>query len=137
MKIKTVLFGVVTVLVCLAFLGSGIANLVHATNIARDMAHLGYPAYFSTILGSWKILGALAVAVPAFPRLKEWAYAGMMFDLTGAAISRGVAGDGAAGVIPPLILGSLVVASWVLRPHGRVLRTLPTRKPVLEEGVPR
>lgn len=128
MKSKTVLFAVVTVLVCLAFLGSGIANLVHAAYIARDMAHLGYPAYFSTLLGSWKILGALAVAVPAFPRLKEWAYAGMMFDLTGAAISRGVAGDGAAGVIPPLILASLVVASWALRPHGRVLPALSTRK---------
>ena len=137
MRSKTVLFGVVTVLVCLAFLGSGIANLVHATYIARDMAHLGYPTYFSNILGAWKVLGALAVAVPAFPRLKEWAYAGMMFDLTGAAISRGVAGDGAAGVIPPLIVATLVVASWGLRPDGRVLRTLPPQKLALKKGVSR
>jgi hypothetical protein len=137
MTSKTVPFGVVTVLVCLAFLGSGIANLMHAAYVAQDMAHLGYPAYFSTILGAWKVLGALAVAVPAFPRLKEWAYAGMMFDLTGAAISRGVAGDGAAGVIPPLVVATLVVASWGLRPDGRVLRTLPTQKPVLEKGVSR
>ena len=137
MRSKTVLFGVVTVLVCLAFLGSGIANLVHATYIARDMAHLGYPTYFSTILGAWKVLGALAVAVPAFPRLKEWAYAGMMFDLTGAAISRGVAGDGAAGVIPPLIVATLVVASWGLRPDGRVLRTFPPQKLALKKGVSR
>lgn len=138
MTSKTVGFGVVTVLVCVAFLGSGIANLVHAAYIAEDMARLGYPAYFSTILGAWKVLGALAVASPAFPRLKEWAYAGMMFDLTGAAISRGVAGDGAAGVIPPLIVATLVVASWRLRPDGgRVLRTLPTYKPAVEEGVSR
>jgi uncharacterized membrane protein YphA (DoxX/SURF4 family) len=137
MRSKTVSFGVVTFLVCMAFLGSGIANLVHAAYIAQDMAHLGYPAYFSTILGAWKVLGAVAVAVPAFPRLKEWAYAGMMFDLTGAAISRGVAGDGAAGVIPPLIAATLVVASWGLRPDGRVLRTLPMRKPALEQGVSR
>ena len=89
------------------------------------------------VLGAWKLLGALAVAVPAFPRLKEWAYAGMMFDLTGAAISRAVAGDGAAGVAPPLIIASLVVASWALRPHGRVLQTLPTRKPALAQGVAR
>jgi uncharacterized membrane protein YphA (DoxX/SURF4 family) len=135
MRSKTIPFWVVTVLVCLAFLGSGIANLVHAAYIAQDMAHLGYPAYFSTILGAWKVLGALAVAAPALPRLKEWAYAGMMFDLTGAAISRGVAGDGAAGVIPPLIVATLVVASWGLRPDSRVLRTLPMRKPALEEGV--
>ena len=116
MSARTITFWFVTALVFLAFLGSGIGNLVHAPNIARDMAHLGYPAYFSTILGTWKVLGALAVAVPAFPRVKEWAYAGMMFDLTGAAISRAVAGDGAPGVIPPLIVAGLVVASWALRP---------------------
>ena len=135
MKRKTVLFAVVTLLVCAAFLGSGIANLVHANHIAEDMAHLGYPAYFSTILGAWKVLGALAVAMPAFPRLKEWAYAGMMFDLTGAAISRAAVGDGAAGVIPPLIIASLVVASWGLRPRGRILQTSPVRQPALEPGL--
>jgi uncharacterized membrane protein YphA (DoxX/SURF4 family) len=124
MNRKTITFAIVTVLVCLAFVGSGIANVLHAPHIAQDMAHLGYPAYFSTVLGGWKILGALAVAAPALPRLKEWAYAGMMFDLTGAALSRAHAGDGAAGVIPPLIVASLVVASWLLRPDGRVLGKL-------------
>jgi uncharacterized membrane protein YphA (DoxX/SURF4 family) len=122
MNSKTIIFAIVTTLVCLAFLGSGIANVVHAPHIARDMAHLGYPAYFSTVLGTWKILGALAVATPALPRVKEWAYAGMMFDLTGAAISRAVTGDGAAGVIPPLIVAGLVVASWRLRHDGRALQ---------------
>src|SRR5262249_34951903 len=135
MKRKTVAFGLVTVVVCLAFAGSGIANLVHAPHVAEDMAHLGYPAYFLTILGCWKVLGAAAVAAPAFPRLKEGAYAGMMFDLTGAAISRGVAGDGAAGVIPPCIFASLVIASWGLRPEGRTLGRLPTLKSLLEKGV--
>ena len=122
MKSKTILFAIATFIVCLAFVGSGAANVLHAPHIAKDMAHLGYPAYFSTVLGIWKILGALAVAVPAFPRVKEWAYAGMMFDLTGAAISRVVAGDGAAGAVPPLLIAGLVVASWLLRPASRVLR---------------
>ena len=112
----------VTVPVCLAFLLSGIANLVHFPHVARDMAHLGYPPYFSSILGTWKILGAVVVATPGFPRLKEWAYAGMMFDLTGAAISRGVMGDGPAGVVPPLVLASLVLASWLLRAPFSVLK---------------
>ncbi len=124
MKSKTIMFAIVTVLVCLAFVGSGIANVLHVPHIAQDMAHLGYPAYFSTVLGTWKILGALAVAAPALPLVKEWAYAGMMFDLTGAALSRAVVGDGAAGVIPPLIIASLVVASWLLRPDGRVVRNM-------------
>lgn len=110
--------GVVTI----AFVGSGIANLVHAPHVAVDMAHLGYPSYFLTVLGSWKILGALAITAPGLPRLKEWAYAGMMFDLTGAAISRAVSGDGALGVIPPLVVAIFVIASWSLRPEGRALR---------------
>ena len=121
MKPSTIAFWVATTPVCIAFVGSGIANLLHAPHVAADMAHLGYPAYFSTILGGWKVLGAIAVGAPRLPRAKEWAYAGMMFDLTGAAISRGVAGDGLAGVVPPLILAALVVTSWALRPEGRVL----------------
>jgi uncharacterized membrane protein YphA (DoxX/SURF4 family) len=112
-------FGVVTAVVCAAFLGSGIANLVHAPSIAADMAHLGYPAYFSTILGAWKVLGAIAIAAPRLRRLKEWAYAGMIFDLSGAVFSRAVSGDGFAGVAPPAIIAALVVASWALRPNDR------------------
>jgi uncharacterized membrane protein YphA (DoxX/SURF4 family) len=118
---KAIAFWITTVVACVAFVGSGIANLVHAPHIAADMARLGYPAYFSTILGAWKVLGAVAILAPRVPRLKEWAYAGMMFDLSGAAISRGVSGDGAAGVVPPVFVAALVVASWALRPADRVL----------------
>jgi uncharacterized membrane protein YphA (DoxX/SURF4 family) len=113
MKTSTFAFWVSTVLVCVAFVGSGIANLVHAPHIAADMARLGYPAYFSTILGTWKVLGAVAIVAPRLPRVKEWAYAGMMFDLSGAAISRGVSGDGAAGIFPPVIVALLV---WLGQP---------------------
>jgi hypothetical protein len=112
-------FGIATVLVGMAFLGSGIANLMHAPHIAADMARLGYPAYFSTILGTWKVLGA--IAIPRLPHLKEWAYAGMIFDLTGAALSRAVSGDGFAGVVPPLLIAVLVVVSWALRGPDRAL----------------
>jgi hypothetical protein len=125
MNRRTIAFWVATVPVCIVFALSGIANLAHVTHIARDMAHLGYPAYFSTILGAWKVLGALVVAAPGFPRAKEWAYAGMIFDLTGAAISRGIVGDGASGVAPPLVIASLVAASWALRPDARSLRPYP------------
>jgi hypothetical protein len=121
MKISTITFWASTVLVCVAFVGSGIANLVHAPHIAADMARLGYPAYFSMILGAWKVLGAIAIVAPRLRLVKEWAYAGMMFDLSGAAISRGVSGDGTAGVVPPVIVAVLVVASWALRPEDRAL----------------
>lgn len=121
MTASKIVFVIATGIVCVAFLGSGIGNLVRAQQIAADMVHLGYPPYFSTILGVWKVLGAIAIAVPRLPRVKEWAYAGMIFDLSGAAISRGVSGDGAAGVVPPLIFAALVVTSWVLRPDDRIL----------------
>jgi uncharacterized membrane protein YphA (DoxX/SURF4 family) len=114
-------YWVATGLAALAFVAPGIGNLVHMPHIAQDMAHLGYPPYFLTILGTWKLLGAVAIVVPRLPRLKEWAYAGMMFDLTGAAVSRAASGDDAAMVIVPLVIGGLVVASWALRPEGRVI----------------
>lgn len=85
------------------------------------MQHLGYPPYFAAMLGAWKLLGALAIAAPGFPRLKEWAYAGFAFDLIAAAASRAAVGDGAADIVAPLVFLALVVASWALRPASRRL----------------
>ncbi len=89
---------------------------------------LGYPMYFFLILGVWKFLGAIAILVPGFPRLKEWAYAGIFFDLTGAAASRALSGGyGTYGfhVIAPLIITGFMVLSWALRPANRVIGVLP------------
>lgn len=108
-----------TSLVVLAFVGSGLANLLRVEHIAQDMAHLGYPAYFMTVLGAWKLLGAIVVAAPQLPRVKEWAYAGMMFDLTGAAASRLAASDGTTMVLVPLTIATLVAVSWATRPASR------------------
>jgi hypothetical protein len=115
------LYWATTIATVLAFLVPGIGNLTHAPHIAKDMAHLGYPDYFMTILGSWKILGAVIILIPNTKRIKEWAYAGMIFDLTGAAISRLVAGDKIPMVIIPVFLACLVLVSWVLRPQNRKL----------------
>jgi hypothetical protein len=119
MNSKLTAYWLVTGIVVVAFVIPGIGNLVHSTQIARDMAHLGYPNYFLNILGTWKVLGAIAIIAPGFGRLKEWAYAGMIFDLTGAAISRAVSGDGAVGIVPPLAIAALVITSWALRPRSR------------------
>jgi hypothetical protein len=89
------------------------------------MAELGYPAYFVTILGMWKVLGALAILAPRFPRLKEWAYAGIVFDLTGAVFSHVAAGQPVVKVIAPLVLLEIAATSWALRPAGLARR--PTR----------
>jgi hypothetical protein len=108
-----------TVVAALLFAVPG-GGLLHFT---EDMAHLGYPSYFLVILGAWKILGALAILAPGLPRLKEWAYAGMIFDTTGAAISRAVVGDNAAKIVAPLVVASIVILSWSLRSAGHVLKT--------------
>jgi uncharacterized membrane protein YphA (DoxX/SURF4 family) len=82
------------------------------------MKHLGYPAYFITIIGVWYMLGALAVLAPRFVRLKEWGYAGMVFVYTGAVASRLAAGDPAVTLVAPIIFMGLVFASWALRPSA-------------------
>jgi uncharacterized membrane protein YphA (DoxX/SURF4 family) len=114
-------YWIVTVLAALLFAVPGTALLLRVPHFTQDMAHLGYPAYFLTILGIWKILGAAAIVAPRLPRLKEWAYAGMIFDATSAAISRAAIGDGAIKVIAPLIVAGLAIASWALRPQERML----------------
>jgi len=95
------------------------------------LQHLGYPVYLLKILGWWKPLGAIALLVPRFPRLKEWAYAGEFFAMTGAAASGVVRGKDDPGTLiwPPLILAVLTLISWVLRPQSRILGVLfPTQK---------
>jgi hypothetical protein len=98
-----------------------INELAHAQRIVDTIAHLGYPAFLPTLLGTWKTLAVLAIMSPRLPRLKEWAYAGVFFDLTGALISHAVAGDGPAHFAPPLVVLALLATSWALRPASRVL----------------
>jgi len=123
--IRRPLYWAPTILVSIAFVASGIANLTRAEHVASDMAHLGYPEHFMVLLGTWKILGAAAILAPRAPRLEEWAYAGMIFDLTGAAFARASLGDGAMMVSIPLAIASLVLMSWSLRPPSRRLAGRP------------
>jgi uncharacterized membrane protein YphA (DoxX/SURF4 family) len=129
MKTKTIAYFATTSLVALDFLAGGVANLARPPMVLEGMAHLGYPAYFASILGFWKVLGAVAILAPRFPRLKEWAYAGIMFDLTSAAVSHGVSGDGVGHVSAPLVIAALTIASWALRPESRRLGTISLGDP--------
>src|SRR5690242_8852772 len=80
---------------------------------------LGYPVYFLTIIGVWKILGVIALIVPKFPLVKEWAYAGFVFLCTGAIYSHIATGNGAAELFPATLLLVLTIISWYLRPADR------------------
>src|SRR6185436_1065633 len=88
------------------------------------ITHLGYPIYFLTIPGVWKILGVVAVLIPKFPLLKEWAYAGFFFVMTGAAFSHIAVGDPMKELVPSLLLLVLTVVSWYFRPAHRKIPAL-------------
>jgi uncharacterized membrane protein YphA (DoxX/SURF4 family) len=83
------------------------------------ITHLGYPAYLLTILGVWKILGVVALLIPKFPLLKEWAYAGFFFIMTGAIVSHIAIGDSISEILPSLLLLFLTITSWYFRPANR------------------
>jgi hypothetical protein len=125
MKTKSIAYWTTTGLVAFFIGGGGGAQIwqYHA-NPHGVVPLLGYPMYFFAILGVWKVLGAIAILVPRFPRLKEWAYAGIFFDLTGAAASCAAVGAYAFHVIAPLIIAGFTVASWALRPPSRVIGVL-------------
>ena len=121
MKARKVGYWVSTALLAAAFLFGGVVDISRSPQVAEGLAHLGYPLYFAVFLGAWKVLGALAIVAPGLPRLKEWAYAGIVFDLSGAFFSHAAVGDGADKLLAPVVFLALAVASWALRPDSRVL----------------
>jgi hypothetical protein len=135
MTARTVGYWITTGLVALAFAFGGVADLARSADVIAGMAHLGYPAYLAGLLGVWKLLGTSAILVPGSARLKEWAYAGMFFDLTGAAYSHASSGDPLAKILTPLIVLGLVAASWALRSDARALpREAPASAPSPAHG---
>lgn len=118
---KAVAYWVATILGPTSFVIGGILGIRQSPKVVAGIHHLGYPLYFVTLLSVWKLLGAAAITAPGLARVKEWAYAGFVFDLTAAAISHAAVGDGAADVVSPLIFLALVAASYLLRPASRRL----------------
>ena len=121
MNTKLIAYWIVTAIVGLGVGGGGVADILYLPQIAETMINLGYPPYFARIIGVWKILALFALFAPGLPRLKEWAYAGLFFDLSGAFISHLMVGDGVDKLLPPIIFLALTVASWSLRPANRRL----------------
>jgi DoxX-like family len=119
-KLKKIAYWIVTSLLCFCMLG-GIGQLFQLKQIVDGFKPLGYPTYFISIIGFWKVLAIVAILVPKFPLLKEWAYAGVFFVMTGASVSHIAVNDSAFHIIVPLIIASLSVCSWYLRPANRRL----------------
>ena len=99
----------------------GAAEVLRVPVIMDGLAHLGYPAYFATILGTWLLSGSAAIMAPGLSWVKEWAYAGIFFTLTGAALSHAASGDPTGKILVPLLVLGAVVASWALQPARQAL----------------
>jgi hypothetical protein len=137
MNLKSVAYWIATVLIAAETLAGGATDLAHGRNglvtgtpVVDVVTSIGYPVYVLTILGIWKLLGGATLLAPRLPRLKEWAYAGIVFDLTAAAASLTVRGYGAGDVAAPLVLAALAIASWALRPQSRMLGSLLPRRSI-------
>ena len=120
-KRDKIMYWISTVWLALGMFSTGIVQLLKMKDEVQNITQLGYPSYFLTLIGLWKILGVVAVLIPRFPLLKEWAYAGFFFAMSGATFSRIAAGDSISEIFPSLLLLILTVVSWYFRPADRRL----------------
>jgi len=128
---RAIVYWVTTAFVVFNILAGGLAELAQLQGNAEGMRALGYPLYVMMILGTWKVLGSVALLVPRFPRLKEWAYAGIFFNMSGAAISHILVGDEAWHAYYTSSLAIVTLVSWALRPESRTLGSPLLRLAVL------
>jgi uncharacterized membrane protein YphA (DoxX/SURF4 family) len=118
-KRNKIIYWVATLWLALGMTATGIVQLMKQKEEVVMIAHLGYPAYFLTILGVWKILGVVTVLIPKFTLWKEWAYAGFFFSMSGALFSHLAVGDGGKEFFGPALLLVLTLLSWYFRPADR------------------
>ncbi|BFT72534.1 DoxX family protein [Paenibacillus sp. P36] len=121
---RMVAYWAVTIILTFSIALSGIGQLMRYGGNVDLVTSIGFPLYITYILGGWKLLGVMAIVIPGFPRLKEWAYSGIFFLMTGAALSHAFVndyGDYGFHIILPLFYAVLGIASWALRPKNRKL----------------
>lgn len=126
-KRDKIIYWIATLWLALGMASTGIVQLIPLKEETEMMKHLGYPLYFLTILGVWKILGVIAILIPKFALLKEWTYAGFFFAMSGAAFSHLFCGDAAKELFGPLLLIVLTLLSWYFRPADRKLISNKTK----------
>ena len=118
-KRNKIIYWIFTLWLALGMASTGIVQLLKNNDEVDRMLHLGYPIYFLTILGVWKLLGVVAILIPKFPLLKEWTYAGFFFAMSGALLSHIALKDSLAEILPSILLLFLIVLSWYFRPADR------------------
>jgi len=118
-KRNKIIYWIATSLLAVGMLQSGIFALLRTKVWVDLVTSLGYPVYLLTILGVWKIIGVIAILIPRFKIIKEWAYAGFFFAMTGALVSHLVMGDGGKAIFGPLFQIIFIILSWYFRPVDR------------------
>jgi len=118
--IRKTLYWLTTILLAFAYAAGGYYDLTQPDQVIEAARKLGYPLFFFSILGFWKLGAVVALLVPGLPRLKEWAYAGIVINLTGAGATHAQMKD-YSDVTAPLVLLLLAISSWALRPASRKL----------------
>jgi uncharacterized membrane protein YphA (DoxX/SURF4 family) len=119
MRTKKIIYWIATIWLSLGMLSTGIVQLLKMDQDVERMSALHYPVYLLTLLGVWKILGVIAVLLPKLPILKEWAYAGFFFAMSGAAFSHIASGSPFSETFPSILLLILTIVSWYFRPDSR------------------
>ncbi len=118
-KSNKIIYWTSTMLIVLGMLPGGIGQIFHAKWSLDLIRPLGYPEYILTIIGTWKVLGSIVLLIPKLPLIKEWAYAGFFFAMSGALISHLASGESMNKLISPLVLLIFIVLSWYFRPRDR------------------
>lgn len=118
-KRNKIIYRIATLWLALGMLSTGIVQLIKMDAEVKNFSHLGYPIYLLTLLGVWKIMGVVALLTPKLPILKEWAYSGFFFAMSGAIYSHLVIADLGKELFGPTLLLILTVVSWYFRPADR------------------
>ena len=123
-KRNKIIYWIATAWLALGMVSTGVVQLLRLKEEVDMFTHLGYPLYLLTILGVWKMLGVVAMFIPKFPLLKEWAYAGFFFAMTGAIFSHLANGDSPKELFGPTLLLILTFVSWHFRPADRKITSV-------------
>lgn len=120
-KASKIIYWIGTIWLSLGMLSTAVVQLLKTRDEILMITKLGYPVYLLTIIGVWKILGVIAILIPKYPLLKEWAYAGFFIAMSGAVVSHLITGDEAKEIFGPTLLLVLTLVSWYFRPADRKL----------------
>ena len=118
-KRKLISYWVITAILSFFIFSGGLMQAMLVKGVVQGFKPLGYPAYFISLIGIWKVLALIAILIPKFKLLKEWAYAGLFFTMTGAVISHIASNNISVQIIAPIVLVIFTVLSWYLRPADR------------------